>query len=388
MAFAMANTVTCDKCGNIIEVDRILEEQLRHKIADQERGRLTKEIEEKTASKIREELKLEMVRTREEAEESKIQNKKLQEQLGALIEELRKTKREKEEVELEAKKKLLNEEEKIRGEVRKKAEEDHRLKEMEMQKQLQDALKTNDEMRRKLEQGSQQTQGEVQELDLENVLRTAFPGDLVEPVGKGINGADIAQGVKSPRGISCGTILWESKRTKSWSDGWVTKLRQDMIAAKADIAAIVSEVLPDQLSSGIGNMGEVWICLPKFALILGQLLRKSLLDAARQRVISENKQSKAEYLYSYVTGTDFVNTVSSMVETYKEMLEQIDRERMAYEKSWKLREGQVRKLMTGVSGIYGSIQGVAGPSLPQIESLELEGPRAEQLNLGNLDRDN
>lgn len=376
------NTVTCDKCGNIIKVDQVLEEQIRHKIEDQERAKAileiekrTREIEEKTSQKIKADLDLAIKTSQAEASESKERNKQLQEQLLELTKQLRKLNTEKEDLKLEMQKKLLEEQDKIRNEVKEKAAEEHRLKIMELSKQLQDASKVNDELKRKLEQGSQQTQGEVQELDLENLLKDNFRDDEIEPIAKGIQGADIRQIVKSPkRGIECGVILWESKRTKTWSDSWLNKLKSDMVSTNATIPVIISEVLPEEAKLGIGTKDGVWIGSPKLALWLGTLLRKSLLDSAKQKTLNENNQTKAQEIYTYITSPEFANQVTSMLEIYKEMKGQIDRERTAFEKSWKQREAQIGKLQSGVGGIYGFMQGIAGQALPTITPLELDTP--------------
>jgi hypothetical protein len=196
--------------------------------------------------------------------------------------------------------------------------------------------------------------------------------DSIEPIGKGVLGADIRQVVKSPGGKTCGSILWESKRTKAWSDGWITKLKDDMRNDKANIPAIVSETLPEEAKTGMGLKDGVWVCSPKLFTPLAMLLRKSLIDAAYQKFVSDNRQTKAEQIYGYVTSHEFAQQVESMVEVYTSMLEQITKERVAFEKSWKLRESQVHRLLSGVSGIYGQIQGAAGPALPPIKNLELD----------------
>ena len=231
--------------------------------------------------------------------------------------------------------------------------------------------KAVEEAHRKGAQGSQQLQGEVQELDLEELLKKEFPGDTIEPIGKGVLGADVRQIVRSPRGMDCGHILWESKRTKAWSDSWVDKLKEDLRSDKANIPAIISETLPEEIKTGIGLRNGIWVASPALSLPLAMLLRKALLDSARQKMIAQNQLSKAEELYGYITGHEFAHQVEAMVETYKDMQEQIIRERTAFEKSWKQREAQVGRLLSGVAGIYGSMQGIAGSSLPTISKLEL-----------------
>lgn len=241
----------------------------------------------------------------------------------------------------------------------------------EYEKVIEDLKKASEEAIRKASLGSQQLQGEVQELDLEKELRGAFAGDEVESVGKGVLGADVRQIVKSPKGRTCGIILWESKRTKAWSDQWVTKLKEDALKDKAELCAIVSETLPEFAKNGIGQTDGVWVCLPRLALVLSALLRKSLLDSVRQQAIMERKQDASGHLYDYVTSNEFSQIVENMVQTYQNMLEQVNKERVVYERLWKQREMDAQKLLTGISGMYGSI-GAITPNLPQIKILELE----------------
>ena len=245
--------------------------------------------------------------------------------------------------ELEKQRQLDLEREKIRKATQEEMLESQKMKELEKDKIINDLKKSLEDAQRKATQGSQQLQGEVQELDLEATLRTNFPSDSIEPIGKGLLGADIRQVVKSPGGKVCGSILWESKRTKAWSDGWIAKLKEDMRADRANIPAIISETLPEEAKTGMGLKDGVWVSSHKLFIPLAMLLRKSLIDAAYQKFVSDNKQSKAEQIYGYVTSHEFAQQVESMVEVYSEMLTQITKERVAFEKSWKLREAQVHR---------------------------------------------
>ena len=364
----MANTIVCNKCGNVIEINEALKEQFR----GEEREKIITEVEAKAFKKAEKEMEQTLKKAREDATDAESQKIKLLRQLENEEDEKRNLKRLLDEVQLEAKKKLFEEEGKIRQEAMNKAFEEHKLRDAEKDKVINDLKNSLEDAQRKATQSSQQLQGEILELDLEITLKDTFPGDVITPVAKGVMGADISQLVKSPKGMNCGTILWESKRTKAWSDGWITKLKEDLLAAKADICAIISEVLPDEAVGGLGHINEVWIASPKLILPLAALLRKSLLDAAKQKAISTNKQGKAEYLYNYVTGTDFVNSIKAILETYQEMQSQITKERVAYEKFWSQREMQVKKIFSGMAGIYGNMQGIAGAALPGIPVLELE----------------
>lgn len=361
----MANTIKCDKCGNEIEIDRILEEKFRHKIEE--------EIGEKAMGKARQESELAIKRLRDEDTENKERNLRLQKQLEELLEEMKLLKREKDEVELKAKKQMIEEEEKIKQTERKRAEEEARLKIMELQNQLSSAAKVNDDLKRKLEQGSQQSQGEVQELDLKESLSKEFPGDTIEDVEKGVRGADLRQIVKSSGGRECGRILWESKRTKAWTDEWLTKLKDDTRAEGANIPVMVTSVLPKELKTNMGIKEGVWLTVPELALPLARLLRDRLIEVAKQKYFAQNKGDKADLVYEYLTGHEFVQQVQAIGEVYQELIGQIEKERLAYERMWKAREGQVRRIRLSMANIYGQIQGLAGiNALPSLAILELD----------------
>ena len=329
------------------------------------------EIQEKALNKERKEHAQEMDEMKRKLEATEKNELLLRKEKNALDEERRK-------FELEKQRQIDAEREKIRQKTAAEIMESQRLKDKEKDKVIDDLKKSLEEAQRKATQGSQQLQGEVQELDLEEILRREFPGDTIESIGKGVAGADIRHIVRSPRGRDCGHILWESKRTKAWSDKWIADLKQNYRNDKADIPAIISEALPDEIKNGIGNKDGVWVALPKLLLPLAMLLRKPLLDTAKERVRNQDMKNKAESLYTYVTSHEFVQQVEAMMEAYNEMLVQISKERVAYEKMWKQREMQVNRLLSGVSGIYGSMQGIAGPALPTIKSLELNAPVDQQ----------
>lgn len=343
------NTIRCPHCGKPIELTEALSHQVREQIVNEEQKKFSDEIHE-------------LKKKLDTAERAELEIRKQKN----LLDEEKRT------FELEKQRQLDSEREKIRKAAEDSILESQRLKEKEKDKMIEDLKKSLEDAQRKATQGSQQLQGEVAELDLEETLRNTFSSDGIEPIGKGVLGADIRQVVKSPGGKLCGTILWESKRTKAWSDGWITKLKEDMRSDKANIPALVSEALPEEAKTGMGLKDGVWVCSSKLFIPLAMLLRKSLIDAAYQKFVSDNRLSKAEQIYSYVTSHEFAQQVESMVEVYTDMLSQVNRERVAFEKSWKLREAQVRRLLSGVSGIYGQIQGAAGPALPTIKNLELD----------------
>ncbi|MFH0792593.1 MAG: DUF2130 domain-containing protein, partial [bacterium] len=264
-----------------------------------------------------------------------------------------------------------------REQARKEAEEGLKLKVAEKEQTIASMQKQIEELKRRAEQGSQQLQGEVQELELEAVLRTKFPFDTIDPVPKGEYGGDTLQRVVGPMGQVCGTILWESKRTKNWSDGWLAKLRDDQRAAKAEIAVLVSQVLPKDVET-FGLVDGVWVTHPRTVIPVAITLRNTLIEVAASRQAVEGQQTKTEMIYHYLTGPRFRQRVEAIVEAFSSMKEDLDKEKKAITKQWAKREEQINRVMQSTVGMYGDLQGIAGKSLQEIEGLEmkaLEAPR-------------
>ena len=227
-----------------------------------------------------------------------------------------------------------------------------------------------DELGRKIDQGSQQAQGEVLELQLESLLRTRFSHDIFEPVPKGEHGGDLLQRVVLPTGAACGTILWECKRTKNWSDSWLPKLREDQRSAKADVAVIVSSVLPKTLET-FDCIDNVWITHPRSLIPVAYALRETIVQVNCARQTSEGQQTKMELMYQYLTGPKFKLRVQAIVEAFTTMHEDLLREKKAITKQWAKREEQIANVITATVGMYGELQGIAGKSLAEIDGLGL-----------------
>ncbi len=368
------NTITCSKCGNTIEINKALEEELRHRLEAEsliENEKVRRAMEEELTARLARKYELEEKKKQGEIEEDRKQIRDLSDQVILLTKQLRIQQDASAKLEREAQKKILEESEIIRKKAIEDEAERHRLKDKEKEMLIESLKKSLEEAQRKASQGSQQSQGEIQELDLEETLTQTFRDDDIEPVGKGVLGADVRQIVKSPRGLVCGKILWESKRTKAWSDGWIAKLKDDLLADKSHIPVIVSEALPEEAKNGIGQKGGVWIAHPRHTITIAMLLRKSLLDAAKQRVISEHKQTKAEELYSFVMSPEFIQQMEAMIETYRDMQKSLSDEKAAMERIWKKRDMQITRLLAGTGGIVGSMQGILGPALPTPKGLEL-----------------
>ncbi len=383
------NTVLCPQCKAPVEIS----EALKHQIQDQvlaevqnkhkkELENLKKDAEEKATKRIREELEFKLKDSENEIQETRKRNKEQHEQLLALTQTIRDLKQKDEERELAMQKKLDELSQKAKDEAIKSYEQEHRLKDLEKDKKINDMLQTIEELKRKGQQGSQQLQGEVQELDLEEMLRDHFRDDEISAVGKGITGADIRQVVRTKRGNSCGEILIESKRTKAWSDEWVNKLKTDVRAEKASIGVIVTSVLPKDMDQDFGFRDGIYITLYSCFLPFMELLRDKLREVAYQKYVSEQSGEKADVLYDYLTGHEFRQQIEALAEVYQDQLQQITKERAAFERIWKARELQTRKMLMSTANIYGSVQGIVGKSLLQVKSLDLlDDGEDEQLDL-------
>jgi len=268
-----------------------------------------------------------------------------------------------------------------REKARREVEDELNLKVAEKEQTITAMRRQIEELKRKAEQGSQQLQGEVQEIELEALLNARFPRDRVEPVPKGEYGGDVLQRVIGPLGQVCGTILWESKRTKNWSDGWLAKLREDQRAAKAEVAIIVSQVLPKDVEA-FDLIEQVWVAHPRVAIALATALRQSLVELAMARQASEGQHTKMEMVYQYLTGPRFRQRVQAIVEAFSSMKEDLDHEKRAITKQWAKREEQIEHVMQGTVGMYGDLGGIAGQTLQEIEGLELRALETNAITKG------
>lgn len=286
---------------------------------------------------------------------------------------------EKRELELTIEKRLQASVAEVRQKARIEAEDGMKLKVSEKEEQIASMQRQIEELRRRAEQGSQQLQGEVLELHLEAILRERFPLDSIASVGKGEFGGDILHRVVSMTGLPCGTILWESKRTKNWSDGWLAKLRNDQRTAGADIAILVSTSLPKEIDS-FGLVDGVWVTDSRFMIPLAIVVRHSLGEIASTRQTREGQATKMELVYQYLTGPRFRHRVEAIVEKFSDMQADLDRERKTMTRLWAKREAQIAGVVDATVGMYGDLQGIAGRALQEIEGLQhplLEGGTGE-----------
>lgn len=272
------------------------------------------------------------------------------------------------ELEIQLQKRLSDERNSITETIKKQEQEKNSLKIKELEKQLEDSKKLAEEMQRRAEQGSMQLQGEVMELALEEMLRANFPFDTIEEVAKGVKGADCIQLVKNNVAQLCGKIIYESKRTKAFTNEWIEKLKNDMRAQQADIAVIVTEVLPKDMDN-FGMKDGVWICRFTDVKPLAFLLRDSLIKIYGAVISQENRGDKMQLLYNYLTGNEFRQNIEAVVEGFLSLKDGITRERIQMEKIWKEREKQLEKVLLNTTQFYGSIKGIAGNAVGDIKLL-------------------
>jgi len=278
--------------------------------------------------------------------------------------------------ELEVERKLAGERAMIQETARRQAREEELLRFAEKEKLISDLKSQIENLKQKAEQGSQQMQGEVQELQLEESLRQAFPFDEIAPVPTGTRGADMLQKVRGMNGQPCGTIIWESKRTKSWSKGWLDKLKEDQRAQGAELSILVSQALPEE-GMTFSIIDGVWVCGYALALPLAAALRQQLSAVSATRRAESGKGEKMEALYHYVSSAAFQQQVESISKAFLEMQKDLSSERAAMEKLWNKREKQIQRILQGNAGLYGSIEGIVGQLALPVKTLELDGGEAE-----------
>lgn len=378
------DTIQCPNCGKRIPLTKALtgqiEESLRKDLQRESREReqeLRVEFEERlreekkhSVAKAKKEIGAELADTQDELMDAR---KKLETANKKELQLLRKQKELQDKqanLELEIERRVVAAQESIMKKAAELAGEKHRLKDQEKDKRIADFTRQVEDLQRKLEQSSQQLQGEVAELDLESVLRNAFPYDEIEPVAKGTRGADIIWTIRSVQGTPCGQVVWEAKTAKSWSDTWLAKAKDDQRRRKAACAVVVSVNLPGGVQH-FGNMEGVWVCSPTLAVGVATALRAQIIQMASVRLAADGKDSKMEDLYRYLTGAEFRQRVEAMVESFVEMKEDLDRERRSLESSWARREKQISRAVQSLAGMYGEMQGIVGQTLQRVKTLEL-----------------
>jgi hypothetical protein len=388
--------VTCPKCQHNFEpTDAIrdeIEKELRGKMTDwqkkkeEETNQLLAEQKTKIQNELTEQLKKNIAGEYEhklklmqdnEANMSKQVNEFRQKELE-FLKQVQAIQAKEAELELELQRKLNTERETLKAQIQKEEAErlsikdqEHVLKVKELEKQLEDQRKLAEEMRRKAEQGSMQMQGEVQELLLEELLKSSFPFDQISEVGKGVRGADCIQLVRNSLGQEAGKIIYESKRTKDFNQEWIDKLKADMRSQSADIAVIVTQTFPKELDR-FGEKDGVYICSFQEVKSVALLLRNAILKIHDTKKSQVNKGDKMSFLYDYLTSNEFSEQWKAVGEGFRQMRSSIQKERDAMEKLWKAREKQLEKVLLNAMHIKGSIEGIAGADAIHLDLLEEE----------------
>lgn len=415
----MATEIKCPNCGTSFDVENVIaadiEQKLQQRYQDKLQQSLNKVEEDKKRLLAEQALFEEKKKNENEIFAQKLQQEKLkmetelQEQLRKSIaadyenqlrllqenksdtEEKLKEARKKEleylqkeqqlkdkeaELELTLQKKLQEERLVITDQVRSQEAEKNNVKETtyqlklkELELQLDEQKKLADEMKRRAEQGSMQRQGESQEILLEAILKENFPFDIIEEVGKGVEGADCMQVIRNNAGTVCGKIIYESKRTKSWSNSWLDKLKNDKRNQSADAAILVTQVFPKDMDR-FGEKDGIWLCSFTEVNSVAHLLRNGIIKVYEANKAQEGKGDKMQMLYDYLTGNEFRGQVEAIMEGFMAMKQGIAKERIQMEKIWKEREKQLEKVLISTSGMYGSVKGIAGASIGDIPLLD------------------
>lgn len=349
-------------------------------LLEAEKKRLQQEMQESIRKSVMSDFENQLTLLKQQATDTE---EKLKESRRKELEYLQKEqslKTREEELQLTLQRQLIEEREKIKELVQKEEserlsikEQEYQLRMKELEKQLDDQKKLADEMRRKSEQGSMQLQGEVQELMLEEILQATFPFDKIEEVGKGVRGADCIQTVRNQFGNEAGRIIYESKRTKDFSNEWIEKLKADMRTTGADVAIIVTQAFPKDMDR-FGEKNGVYICTFAEVRSVALLLRNALLKIAEAKKSQDNKGDKMHMLYDYLTGSEFSENWKAIREGFLSMKMSIQRERDAMEKLWKAREKQLEKVLLNAAHIKGSVEGIAGADAINLNLLEDNEP--------------
>jgi hypothetical protein len=365
------------QAARLAEAERNIDEQVSKKLS-MERSALREDARKDALDKARAEFSLRVDDLEADAAEKDRKLQDAQRKELQLRKETRELEAAKQSLELDVLRRIDAQREGIRQQALAQAAEEHHLKDAEKDKRLSDALKKNEDLTRTLQQGSQQTQGEVLELELEEVLRDCCRFDEILPVPKGVRGADVLQNVKNRLGACCGKIIWEAKHTKNWSDGWIAKLKEDQQSAHADVAVLVTDVLPRGLDHFGGHDG-VLVTSPRYVPGVVAMLRHGIEEASKAKCTAAGKNETVEELFNYITGADYRNRVDGIVRGFIGMRETLDKERRTTQQRWAKQEKQLNLAEANTIGMHGDFQGLLGTSLQPIFALDSgDGDSAEQ----------
>ncbi|OGM61289.1 hypothetical protein A3A52_03700 [Candidatus Woesebacteria bacterium RIFCSPLOWO2_01_FULL_39_14] len=367
----------CPRCGEQIEISEALTHQVEEQVLEslklqhqKELIEASKKAEDEAFEKLRKDFDLQIRRLEKEKEEEVIRNNKLLKELEQMNDQMRMLRRRDEERELEMKRKLVENEEKIRKEASNQEREAVSLEIAELKKKNDDMQRALEEAKAKGTQKSQQLQGEVLELDLEEKLKNAFVYDEITPIGKGVQGADILQNVKNQNGKLAGVILWETKRAK-WTKSWIPKLKEDGRKNDATMIVLVCENPPSEIDNFKVIEGVIVTSIT-YCLSIASVLRRNLMLIAQAKSASVNKDEKLELLYEYIQSDAFRHRFEAFADGVKAMEEDLLTERRSMERIWKKRETELKRMQLNTSRMFGELQGVMDNKLPDIKTLELD----------------
>lgn len=375
----MPEQIKCPNCGHEFELNDLLRDEIQKEVnskAEEWKKKKEKELQESLRKNIASDFenKLQLLEQSNKENEEKLRLSR-QKELEFLKKEQVLLSKEKE-IEIQLQRLLLEERKKLSEIIRREEAEKNSLKETahqmrvrELEEKLEAQKKMAEEMKRKAEQGSMQTQGEVQELLLEDLLQTAFPYDVIMEVGKGVKGADCIQQVRNNFGQDCGKIIYESKRTKDFGGDWIEKLKTDMRSQSADVAVIVTQSMPKDMIH-FGEKDGVWICSFSEVKAVAHMLRDGVIKVSNALKSQDNKGDKMQLLYGYLTSREFAEQWKAIREGFMSMKLSIQRERDAMEKLWKQREKQLEKVLLNAAHVRGSIEGIAGMDSVDLNLLE------------------
>ena len=338
---------------------------------EKETNAAKKEITAKLKAKLEEESKDRLTEMEKELAEKSTKLRDLSKMEGEIAKLQREKLEMKDAIEAAAQKQLNETLTVEREKIRKQEDDKNELKFKELQKQLEEQKKLTEEMKRKQEQGSMQLQGEVMELAIEEWLASNFPLDTIDEIKKGANGADCLQIVNTRELQNCGSIYYESKRTKAFQPAWIEKFKNDIRVKKANLGVLVTEVLP----SGMDRMGlkdGIWICTYEEFKGLSGVLRQSLIQISQAMQSQENKGDKMAMLYDFLTSNEFHLQMEGIVEGFTQMQTDLNAEKRSMQRIWSQREKQIDKVIANAINMYGSIRGIAGSAVQTIKALELD----------------
>jgi hypothetical protein len=360
-----------DKAKAEFEAKKKQENELFAERLEREKKTAEKEISEKLKAKLEEENKDRLLLMEKELSEKSEKIRELNKMEGEIAKLQREKLEMKDAIQAEAEKQLNTQLALEREKIRKQEDDKNELKFKELQKQLEEQKKLTEEMKRKQEQGSMQLQGEVMELAIEEWLANNFPLDSIDEVKKGANGADCLQIVNTREHQNCGSIYYESKRTKAFQPSWIEKFKNDIRTKRANIGVLVTEVMPNGMER-MGMRDGIWICTYEEFKGLSAVLRQSLIQINQAVQAQENKGDKMSMLYDFLTSNEFRLQIEGIVEGFTQMQSDLDSEKRAMQRIWKQREKQIEKVVHNTLGMYGSIRGIAGNAVQSVRALELD----------------